>query len=137
MGSKLKNKSEILHETAKTLHDGNLYVGVAHAAYYSCYQMLKHIWLHSMNKTESELGENISMGRKGSHEYLLNAIVMYIENRDVNAKGRGSCRIVRDSILQLKRLRVKADYEDVDFCCEDSKCSITLSDKILPILKRY
>ncbi len=137
MESKLKNKSEILHETAKILHDGNLYVGVAHAAYYSCYQMLKHIWLHSMSKTESELGENISMRRKGSHEYLLNAIVMYIENRDVEAKGRGDYRIVRENISQLKRLRVKADYEDVDFSCEDSKRSITLSDKILPILKRY
>lgn len=137
MVSKLKNKSEILYDTAKLLHDKSLYVGVAHATYYSCYQLLKHIWLHSMSKSEEELTKNISTGKIGSHEYLLNEIVSYIEKYPSKTGGRGDYRIVRDNMLQLKRLRVKADYKDDDFCCKDSNSSITLSDKILPILRRY
>jgi hypothetical protein len=48
--SNLQNKSDILKEVAVMLHNKNMYPAVAHSAYYSCYQLLKHIWLYRMGK---------------------------------------------------------------------------------------
>jgi uncharacterized protein (UPF0332 family) len=67
--SALQNKSDILSDAAKLLYDKNLYPAVAHGAYYSCFQLMKHIWLHTMGKTEDEL-----TSRKDSHAFLINEV---------------------------------------------------------------
>ena len=134
--SNLRNKSEILRDAAKLLHERSLYPAVAHGSYYSCYQLLKHIWLYSMNKTEAELvlGENNS--RQGSHEYLINQTVYYIEK-----SGKTDCKIhardVQNKIAQLKKLRISADYSDTAFDFSKSSNSISLSNDIIPVLKKY
>jgi len=69
--SNLQNKSEIFFEAAKLLHEKNYYPAVAHSAYYSCYQLFRHFWLYSMNKTESELNYEVGNTSDRSHEYLI------------------------------------------------------------------
>ncbi len=134
--SNLKNKSDLLVETAELLHSKCLYPAVAHASYYSCYQLLKHIWLYSMKKTEAELETKTSLSRMGSHEYLLNEEAKYILNSQSKNSIEDS-RNLRNKLTQLKRLRVEADYSDSVFESSKSQSLITLSVHLLPILKRY
>lgn len=134
--SNLQNKSEMLNDAAKLLHEKNLYPAVAHSAYYSCYQLLKHIWLYSMRKSQKELDASISMSKMGSHEYLINQTVSYIESlgsRDCKDHARN----IGNKITQLKRLRTNADYHDDVFDISKSSNSISLSDDLIPILKKY
>jgi hypothetical protein len=134
--SHLQNKSEMLSDAAKLLHDKTYYSAVAHSAYYSCYQLLKHIWLYSMGKTENELGTGISTARIGSHEYLINQTVHYIENSK-KKDCINHARIIGNTITQLKKMRTNADYSDTLFDSSKSSISISLSDDIIPILKKY
>jgi hypothetical protein len=135
--SNLSNKSEINVEAAKLLNDKNLYSSVAHCVYYACYQKIKHIWLHKLQKTEQEL---VNLGNNkptmGSHEILINEIGTFIKKS--NAKNfLDDFRVYNNNILQLKKLRIKADYEDTIFDAKDSSDSLDLSNKIILILNKY
>lgn len=136
--SELENKSEINYHSAKILHDKAHYPSVAHCSYYSCYQLFRHIWFHKMSKTDSDLkyiidqSKNKRAERKGSHDILINEIQLYI-------KGNNSSdfRVINSNIMQLKRLRSTADYDDKAFLYSESLKSIELSDNLRPVLKRY
>jgi len=134
--SHLQNKSEVLKDAAGLLHNKNLYPAVAHSAYYSCYQLMKHIWLYSLCKTENELAVQSSVQNIGSHEFLINQISIYIKN-----SGKRDCdehfRNFNQKIGQLKKLRRNADYEDALFDSSKSSSSLSLSTDIIPILKKY
>ncbi len=134
--SHLQNKSDMSAAVAKLAHDNGYFSAVAHGAYYSCYQLLKHIWLHSMGKTEAELKAGIDDSKQGSHKYLINQTISYIEN-----SGKKDCRDherdIGNKITQLKRLRTKADYSDSVFDCKESSKSLSLSNSITTILKKY
>ncbi len=128
----LQNKSEIMFSAAKESHENNLYAAVAHGAYYSCYQLMKHIWIYVMNKTENELNANCSQTSLGSHEYLANAIFSYVHGIITNDEER----TLRSQLIQLKKLRVDADYSDKDFSYTNSNACLTYANTILPILKK-
>jgi hypothetical protein len=134
--SNLLNKSDILKDAAALLHSRNLYPAVAHSAYYSCYQLLKHIWLHGMGKSQEELDAKCSVLRMGSHEFLINEIGQHIKGSS-NKRGVDDFRVFNTNITQLKRLRVSADYDDAVFDSSKSDKSITLSALLTPILKKY
>lgn len=127
--SNLKNKSEINRVAAERLHKESLYPSVIHCAYYSCFQLLKHIWIDKMGKTELELSQEIRKSPENSHEYLINQIVKYI-----NSKQK-QFRIFNTSMQELKKLRVKADYKDEQIDREISEKSIQLCDNIQRDLK--
>lgn len=131
MNSPLRNKSEMLADAADFLQNKGYYLAVAHAAYYSCYQMMKYIWLYSMGKTQEELDSNTSQATMGSHEYLLNEVVNYINSK------KGDTRYLRNNIPQLKKLRRQADYDDTTIDYVTSKRAIDLSQELLIILRRY
>lgn len=123
----------MLADAADFLQNKGYYLAVAHAAYYSCYQMMKYIWLYSMVKTQKELDSNTSQARMGSHEYLLNEVVKYIAKKNKSE----NTRYLRNNINQLKILRRQADYDDTTIDYVTSKRAIDLSQKSLIILRRY
>lgn len=129
--SPLWNKSEMLEDVANLLHDKGYYLAVAHAAYYSCFQVMKCIWLYSMGESDKTLASNTSQSKKGSHEYLLNEVVNYIKSK------KGDTRYLRNKIFELKDLRSQADYDDTTIDYVTSKRAIDLSQKLLIILRRY
>ncbi|OAV66105.1 hypothetical protein Barb4_03036 [Bacteroidales bacterium Barb4] len=134
--SNLQNKSEILIDAAKLLHDKNWYPAVAHGAYYCCYQLSKHIWLHKMGKSQQDLDRLCNASKSGSHEVLINEVRNYIRESN-KANCDSHMRDYNSQILQLKKLRVKADYYDEVFDSSESNNAILLSDKIITILKKY
>jgi hypothetical protein len=121
----------MLEDVANLLHDKGYYLAVAHAAYYSCFQVMKCIWLYSMGKSEDTLASNTSQATMGSHEYLLNEVVNYINSK------KGDTRYLRNNIPQLKKLRRQADYDDTTIDYVTSKRVIDLSQELLIILRKY
>jgi len=79
---------------------------------------------------------NTSLSRLGSHEYLLNEVVKYVNNFQ-NDKSEKDARSLRNDIPQLKRLRTDADYSNNNFDSIKSLKSIRLSKSLLTILKQY
>lgn len=126
----LKNKSEINLSAAELLHEKSYYPSVVHCAYYSCFQLMKHTWLNSMGKSEQDLKVLNNSFNKGSHEVLINQIKSFIQSKSQNDRDFN-----RD-ILQLKRLRVNADYNDFSIDFTKSNQSISLSKSTLSILKK-
>jgi hypothetical protein len=123
--SHLQDKSKDLVSAGNLLHTNKLYPAVAHSAYYCCLQLMKHIWLHSLGKSEPNPKDSL-------HDLLINEIGQYILETDKN-----DSREFKNNIYQLKRLRVKADYSDESFSINDSNNSLSLSKKIMPILEKY
>lgn len=123
--SHLQDKSKDLVSAANLLHTNELYPAVAHSAYYCCVQLMKHIWLHSLGKSEPNPQNSL-------HDLLINEIGQYILEIDQN-----DSRVFKNNIYQLKRLRVKADYSDESFGIDDSNVSLSLSKRIMPILEKY
>lgn len=81
-----------------------------------------------MNKTDDELKRSYNSYRTGSHNVLINEIVNFISTKFQNHKD------FNIYILQLKRLRTLADYEEyyIDFECSEKSISLSkLSNKIL------
>ena len=135
--SNLKNKSEIYLESALLLNKSYYYPPVAHCSYYACYQLIKHIWLHKLGKSEVELEALCKIKkREGSHEVLINQIGSYIKN-STNKNKIEDFRVFNSNLVALKRLRVKADYKDIVFDSTDSSNAISLSNSVIPLLKKY
>jgi len=134
----LQNKAEINLESAKLLHEKGLYFPVAHCSYYSCFQLVRHIWFNSLNKTESDLKLLIATFKsnkavdKGSHDVLINEIGKHIKSNNFD-----DFRVFNSNICQLKKLRNSADYDENGFSYSDSQNSLELTKLIRPVLKKY
>lgn len=128
--SHLKNKSEINIAAAEYLDSESIYSSVAHCAYYSCYQFMKHIWLNSMNKTDNDLALLTKNTKEGSHEVLINQIVRYLGTLNQDARSFNT------EIVSLKKLRHKSDYDNVEIGSEISANAIKLSKSSLIVLKK-
>jgi hypothetical protein len=125
--SHLQSKSKDLVKAAALLHSERLFPSVAHCAYYSCVQLMKHIWLHRMGKTAEELKR-----QRSSHVHLIRLVGEAIKNSDVT-----SFYAFRDKIAKLKKLRTDADYSDAPFDAQKSANALSLLRGIAPILKKH
>lgn len=134
--SNFTNKSEIYLTVAESAGDKYLYPAVAHCAYYSCVHLMQHIWYYKMGKTETELDQECINSRSGLHNILINKIGQYIRNNTANRNANKDFHDFNNKIIQLKRLRVDADYKDEGFDMTKSNNSISLAKDLIPILKR-
>lgn len=128
--SSLRNKSEINIAAAEHLDSESIYPPVAHCAYYSCYQFMKHIWLFSMNKTENDLALLTRNTTEGSHEVLINQITKHIKAKNQDARS------FNNEIVSLKKLRHKSDYDNIEIGSDISTNAIKLSKSSLIVLKK-
>lgn len=130
LGSQYINKCEMMYESANVLQNKCLYVSVPHCAYYSAFQLISYIWFHKMGKTESDIS-NRRVGR-GSHEEMINAVKSYISGKN-NADGRA----FNTNVLQLKKIRASADYDDVLVDCKRGNQAMQLAENVNTILRKY
>ena len=127
--SHLKNKSEINSMAAILLQKQSLYPSVVHSAYYSCVQLMKHILIFTLGKTEAEISSEVRNSNSGSHEVMINNINDHLKSNNKDWKTFNT------NINQLKRLRVIADYENTQIDFGKSNDSIHLSDIVLKHLR--
>ena len=128
--SNLRNKSEFNIEAAEKLDSQSIYPPVAHCAYYSCYQFMKHIWLNNMKKTDSDLAVLTRSTTEGSHEVLINQISLYLKSKNQDTRSFNT------EIVSLKKLRHKSDYDNVEIGSEISAKAIKLSKSSTVFLKK-
>lgn len=83
-----------------------------------------------MGKSEQDLKVINNSSNQGSHEVLINQIKSFVQSKSQND------REFYNDILQLKRLRVNADYDDISIDYTKSNQSISLSKSSLSILKK-
>ncbi len=88
-----------------------------------------------MGKTQRELDSACSQTRKGSHDYLFGQVTNFVIDTSKNNYKRDAM-VLAQKMSQLKRLRVNADYLDVDVTSTESNQAIQLSSEIIPILNR-
>ena len=130
----LKNKSEINFAAAELLHQKCHFPAVVHCSYYSCVQLMKHIYLSKIKKTEDNLREEIRKSPdKSSHNTLIDEIHKFIEKLSLDKEDRV---YFYKEISSLKNLRNKADYEDIEVDITKSKKSLDMSKTLLVILKK-
>ena len=129
-GSQYINKSDIMLESADILQNKSLYVSVPHCAYYSTYQLISYIWFYKIGKTESDISNR--RAGKGSHEEMINAVKSYISGMN-NDDGR----TFNHDVVQLKKLRVVADYQDSVIDYMKGNWAIQLAHNVNTILKKY
>jgi hypothetical protein len=91
---------------------------------------MKHTWLNSMGKSDNDLRNLNNSSSQGSHEVLINQIKIFIQSKSQNG------RVFNRDILQLKRLRVNADYDEILIDSKKSNESLILSKSSLNILKK-
>ena len=127
--SQLKNKSELNRAAADFLQKQNYFPSVIHCTYYSCVQLMKHILIFTLGKTEAEISHEIRNSNSGSHEVMINNINDHLKNNNKDWKTFNT------NINQLKRLRVIADYENTQIDCGRGNDSIRLSDVVLKHLR--
>jgi hypothetical protein len=127
--SNLTNKSDINKAAADLLQKNSFYPAVVHCSYYSCIQLMKHILLFTLNKTENELQAEVRNSLNGSHEVIINNIMIHLRSNNKD------WRTFSNNINQLKRLRVTADYENIQIDSTIGSDSINFADIVHKLLK--
>lgn len=122
--SVLIEKSDMNQEAAQLLHRKEMYAPAIHCSYYSCLQILKHIWLYHSYKSETEL-----KSEKNSHKALINNAEDFLKKQ----KDEELPRLVVNLCLDLKSSRVKSDYSTNKISKEVS--SKALNDSKSAIIK--
>ena len=134
----LRAKSELNRAAADSLYKSGQHPSAVHCAYYSCVQLMKHIMIHQIGKSEQDIDNEyrqigVDGKRKfgGIHEYLINVLYGVLISKDVDATTFNS------NVLQLKKLRGKSDYSDTfQVDSSISSTSIRLSDIVIKELKK-
>jgi|SRR6185312_354672 len=132
--SALTDKSEINRDAAQRLYNIQFYCSTVHCAYYSCIQFMMHIILYELGYTESTLATAISNDqRTGSHEFYINLITKHLIAKNTNRDDR---KLFSEEIVNLKRLRTKADYNDEIIGESQGRYSLTKATDIYKILRK-
>jgi uncharacterized protein (UPF0332 family) len=102
--STLRDKAQESWETAKTLHDENLYINcVANRFYYALFQATK--WHNE--QLENPLAEKTKPDKNGQEKIIENTHEFARRIIDETLKNTGHSRTFRD----FKRFRITADYK--------------------------
>lgn len=134
----LKNKSEFNLEASKILYEKSYYAPSVHCAYYSVFQLMKHI-LHSFCEISFEDQEidrrNINIIKKdqfiGVHDYVISKIENELFRYDIL-----TYRNLSNKIKDLKNFRLKSDYENIEITEHSGRKACQLSKEINTELKK-
>jgi uncharacterized protein (UPF0332 family) len=96
----MRKKSEENLKAGNLLIEEELYNASVHCFYYSCYQLL----LYFLNKKDEYRVSEEKLKKPGSHNYVINEVVRYLE------KDKGKRFTLRNDLISLKEWRKKADY---------------------------
>ena len=126
------SKSNKLSNSADFLHENKHYQAVPHCSYYACFQLLKQICIDKLGLSENEITKYGQEASEGTHAFTVNQAISYIKCR-----SEDDSRIVESEIGLLKKIRVRADYKNVEIVPNQSSAAIELSRAIIPILNKY
>jgi len=126
----LLQKSGFNFDSAQLLIKNNYYAPSIHCFYYSCLQKLLHILYHKLQKSETELILLQNNSAKGSHEIAINEVYKSFES------NKSLAREFVSQMNQLKKLRVEADYKEVEILIDKSQKAKNAVIEVNDILKQ-
>jgi hypothetical protein len=135
--SQLFYKSKINFDSAKLLIERGYDVSSIHCLYYSSFQLLKYVIALTEGVTyeELEIERNTLMNEQkkniGTHEFLINRKFLNLLHRE-----KSHTRYVNE-LNQLKTLRRRADYENLEITGSDSNKALKISQKISDKLNEF
>ena len=122
--SRLKEKSNINHESASILIARNLHASSIHCSYYSIFQLLKYVVHELTGDSYDEIANKTRRSGKGTHLYIKDEILKFVRD------NRQEYRFFKNSIKDLKHFRVQSDYEDIDIDSGKSNESLRLATEL-------
>lgn len=128
--SKLLQKSGFNFDSAQLLVKNHYYAPSIHCYYYSCHQKLLHILFHVQNKTEAYLSSLQRSSNSGSHEVAISEVYKSF------GSNKAEARTFNKHIGELKKLRVDADYKDLEVLSNVSTTAENLVNEINRIIKK-
>ncbi len=139
----LQNKAIRNKTAADLLHENSLYPSSVHCAYYACFQLSKHLIIYHFGKTDREIeivvrkkSEDLVKRKLGGytvHNYILDCIENDLSN---NEKTHEDARTLSNSMGELRRLRNKSDYKEVDISQDKSREAIEYCLSIFELLNK-
>ena len=135
--SQLFYKSKINFDSAKLLIERGYDVSSIHWLYYSSFQLLKYVIALTEGVTyeELEIERNTLMNEQkkniGTHKFLINRKFLNLLHRE-----KSHTRYVNE-LNQLKTLRRRADYENLEITGSDSNKALKISQKISDKLNEF
>lgn len=129
----IKSKSIENFKAAKLLSkDGNkMYSASIHCAYYSCFQLVKHILAKIRYIPYSKQETDAIDSKIGTHNFIIETM----RNDLLSIKEEEAYDIFDNNITELKRLRKIADYDNVIISPEEAKDAVNMADETLETLK--
>lgn len=127
--SYLETKSQSNKSAGNLLKTKKYYTPSIHCFYYSCLQLVKHTLIHKEGVNHEEVNNNTE--GMSSHNYLIQKVSqrLWLNNRPKEAND------LKNDFGILKRLRIKADYEDIEITDLQSQKAKELNEKTLKTLK--
>jgi hypothetical protein len=133
--SHLLNKSKQNKDIAKYLQTDSheiCYAASIHCGYYSCFQKVTHIFTHILERDSNEMKKEAKWKRRGSHEHYIKEFRKELEEAD-----RKDAKTLERELLQLKTMRKRADYYDVEITQENARNALEYTEKIHQTIKKY
>ena len=134
--SYLKEKSEFNADAAKLLINEDLFAPSVHCAYYSVFQLLKHLYTKEKNITFDQLSQKIASDRKNTHQYLIDEFCLHLQTVRNENFDKHLIRALKRKIKDLKQFRTQSDYDDIQIDILKSNQAIQKSEEIIQELKR-
>jgi hypothetical protein len=128
--SYLKQKSNFNFDAAEVLQDKSLYAPSVHCSYYSCFQLMKVIIFDFLNITYDQLESDIINSEFSSHVYIINQI-----SNEIRGYSKTEHAEFKRNITQLKKMRMKSDYDDIQITSTDSSKAFFTANEVRKQLK--
>lgn len=124
----LSNKSSFNLDAAKVLIKKNLYAPSVHCSYYAVFQKIKCLYVSKKGISFNDLSQKIIKDRRNTHTYIIEEFCNFTQ--DIRKR-----RVLKKRINDLKSLRNKSDYDDLEISIEISSSALKKSEEILNDIK--
>ena len=122
--SYLRAKSDFNFSAAEVLIDKTLFAPSVHCSYYSCFQLLKHTLSEFCGVSFSD--QTVQILKEGnSHKYTIREVLKEVHKNDKLAYGN-----LHRKINDLKTLRLKSDYDNIEITTTESNQAVQLAREI-------
>jgi len=120
--SELKHKSKLNLLASKLLIEEKYYPSSIHCSYYSCFQILKYIINYFFGIEYDDIQNSIGKSKTTSHEDIIEFVFTEFEKLKIPEPKR-----FKRKIKDLKKLRIKADYDNIAITQDESENAYKLA----------
>jgi len=126
----IRQKSEFNIDAAEELIKLSNYAPSVHCSYYATFQLIKYTLKKYGNITYDQIDKESK--NKGSHKYLIQK-ALFVFNES-GFKYRESATL-RRNFMDLKTLREKSNYHNIQIFSTDAEKSLAVSKEIIKTIK--